>query len=58
MNPTAIDLTLSDLEMSKSISLPSGRLISCKGAELCHISLLNTNRKSNTGSPTASSDLA
>ena len=44
-------LTLIDLERSKSWSLRFGILISCNGAELGHMLLLNFNRKAYMGSP-------
>ncbi len=43
--------TLSDLERSKSRSLRFQSLISCKGAELGHMLLLNIHRKAYMGSP-------
>ncbi len=48
---TSPHLTLSDLERSKSRSLRFQSLIFCKGAELGHILLLNSNRKVYMGSP-------
>ncbi len=48
-------MTLSELERSVSRSNRFQRLISTKAADLGRILLLNTNRKSYTGSPTLSS---
>ncbi len=50
-------LTMSDLERSKSKSLRFLSLISCKGAELCHVLLLNINSKLYMGSPMEPSHL-
>ncbi len=44
-------LTLSDLERSNSRSLAFQSLISCKGAELGHMLLLNSDRISYKESP-------
>ncbi len=44
-------LTWSDLERSNSRSLRFWSLISCKRADLCHMVLLNINRKAYMGSP-------
>ena len=46
-----------DIERSMSRSLRLWRVISCKGAELGHMLLLNTNRKSYMGSPIVPSHL-
>ena len=54
---TSSHLTLSDLKRSNSRSLWFRSLISCKGAELGHMLLLNINRKSYTRSPMTSSFL-
>ena len=50
-------LTLSDLETSKSRSFRFRSLMSCKGAELGHMLLLNINRKPCMGSPMTPSHL-
>ncbi len=50
----AITFDFSDLETSMPSSLRFRRLISRKCAELGHVLLLNTNRKSDIGSPPAS----
>ncbi len=49
-SPMTSHLTLSDLERSNSRSLRIQSLISCKGAELGHMLLLNINRKAYMGS--------
>ena len=46
---TLLQLTFSDLKKSNSRSLRFLSLISCKGAELDHMLLLKTNRKSYMG---------
>ena len=51
VSPMTSHLTLSDLERSNSKSLGFQSLISCKGAELGHMLLLNINRKAYMGSP-------
>ena len=47
----------SDLERTNSRSLTFRSLISCKGAELDHMLLLNINRKRDMGSPMTLSHL-
>ena len=54
---TLSDLTLSNLQRSKSRSLRLLSTIFCKGAELGHMLLLNMNSKLHIESPTASLDL-
>ncbi len=54
---TLSHLTLSDLERSYSMSLRFRRPISCKGAELGYMLLLNINRKANMWSQMTQSDL-
>ncbi len=49
--------TLSDLERSNSRSFTFQSFISCKGAELGHMLLLNINRKAYKESPMPSSHL-
>ncbi len=49
-SPETSHLTLSDLERSNSRSLKFRSPISCKGAELGHMLLLNINRKAYMGS--------
>ncbi len=51
----AITFDYSDLERSVSRSLRFRRLTFRKRAELDHVLLINTNRKSYMGSPTAAS---
>ncbi len=51
---TSSHLTLSDLERSNSRSVTFQSLISCKGAELGHMLLLNINRKAYKESPMTS----
>ena len=53
----AITFDFSDLERSVSRSFRFRKLISRKGAELGHVLLLDTNRKSHMESPTAPSHL-
>ncbi len=48
---TPSHLTLSDLERSKPRSLRFQRFVSCKGAELGNMLLLNINGKAYIGSP-------
>ncbi len=52
-----LDLTLSNIERSKSKSLRLQSFISRKGAQLGHMLLLNTNGKPYMGSPIALSYL-
>ncbi len=54
---TLSHLTMSDLERSSSRSLRFWNLISCKGAELGHMLLLNINRKAYMESPMTSSHI-
>ncbi len=54
---TLSHLTLSDLERSNSRSLTFQCLISCKGAELVHLLLLNLNRKAYMESPITASNM-
>ncbi len=54
---TPSHLTLSALERLKSRSLGFRTLISCKGAELGHMLLLNINRKAYMGTPMTLSHL-
>ncbi len=55
---TLTRLTLSDLERSISRSLGLQRVVSRKAAELGHVLLLNTNRRSYMVSPIPSSQLS
>ncbi len=54
---TLSHLSLSDLERSNTRSLRFRSLISCIGAELGHMLVLNINRKASTGSPMTLSHL-
>ncbi len=54
---TLSHLTLSDLERSNSRSLTFQSLISCNGAGLGYMLLLNINRKAYMGSPMTLSHL-
>ncbi len=47
---TQSHLLLRDTERSNLRSLRFGSAVSCKGAEVCHVLLLNINRKAYNGS--------